>query len=340
MNNPILKLFDKNYVIDLFNKRVLPLYPDFKSIKSLEIKTPKKYIWEETYHVVIEFRTTFLTLDNQEEQLSIYCSAHSDEPRRNVYKALKYLWDNNFSHTKLTIPRPLFYSQYFRGTFYRGVEGHNLYYYIRNHKRKEIKKIVIQAADWFAKLHKTKTSPESNFNPLNSRIETVIPGKEEIMRKIKDWYPEHLPFYEKYYNFFISQEEKFFTQNKERCLIHGDAHPENIIKISKDKIAVIDFTDICLADFTRDLGCFLQQLDFMFKRKDLEEKYLEKMKEVFLDRYFKSRKIKKDENIEKRIKNYYYWTAIRTATFFLIKDKSEPERAVPLIEEIKNNIKI
>src|SRR6056297_768912 len=338
MDNPILKLFDKNYVIDLFKKKVLPLYPDFKDIKDLEIRTPKKYIWEETYHVVAEFKTVFLTFDNKEKKLSIYCSAYSDEPRRNVYKALKYLWDNNFAHTKLTIPRPLFYSRHFQATFYRGVEGHNLYYYIRNHRKEEIEKIVEKTADWFAKLHGLETCPQCNFNPLNSRIETVIPGKKEILGKIKNWYPEHFSFYEKYYNFFISREKDFFDNHQERWLIHGDAHPENIIKISQDKIAVIDFTDICLADFTRDLGCFLQQIDFMFRRKHLEEKYLAKIKELFLDRYFKVKGLKRDNNIEDRIRNYYYWTAIRTATFFLIKDKAEPKRAAPLIREAEKNV--
>src|SRR6056297_1308600 len=157
MNNPILKLFDENYVRDLFKEKVLPRFPEFKE-------------------------------------------------------------------SNLTIPRPLFYSQYFRGTFYRGVEGHNLYYYIRNRELKEIRKIVQKAAAWFAKLHSTRACANCNFNPLNSRLETVIPGREEILYKVGDWYPEYGKDYEKIYNYFIREEEKFFQKEEKRWLIHGDAH--------------------------------------------------------------------------------------------------------------------
>jgi hypothetical protein len=59
-----------------------------------------------------------------------------------------------------------------------------------------------------------------------------------------------------------------------------------------------------------------------------------------LENYFKNAKIKLDEDLQKRIDNYYNWTNIRTATFFLLKDQSEPLRAVSLIEKVKNNLGI
>jgi hypothetical protein len=39
----------------------------FKKIEKVEIKSPKKLIWEETYHVVMEFRTTFLDENNKKK---------------------------------------------------------------------------------------------------------------------------------------------------------------------------------------------------------------------------------------------------------------------------------
>jgi thiamine kinase-like enzyme len=125
--------------------------------------------------------------------------------------------------------------------------------------------------------------------------------------------------------------------------VHGDAHPENIIKMGKRKIAVIDFTDLCLTDFTRDLGTFLQQLEYMCGRKIADKKYAEKVKKLFLEEYFKYVKdVENDLDVEERIETYYYWTAMRTATHFLMKSGPEPTRAEPILKQIsdKFNIKL
>ena len=198
--NKARHLFDEKYVIDLLNKKVLPMYPDFTSIKKIKIHAYKDHIWdsdhhEGTYHVVIEYQTTFNTKNGKTKKLPIICSAHSDEPRKNVYDALKFLWGSGFDKGYLTIPHPLFYSDYFRGTFYRGVEGKNLYYYIRNKNYSEIESIVTKAAKWFAKLHNLSTKNARNFNVINSRIETVLPGIPHILWRVKEDYPQYEKIY-------------------------------------------------------------------------------------------------------------------------------------------------
>jgi hypothetical protein len=332
--NKILNLFNEDYVKKLFQEKVLPFYPDFTEIKKINIVPHKKHIWEHTYHVVIEFRTTFLTRDNKRKILPIFCTAHSEEPRKNAFAALKFLWDHSFSTGYLSMPRALFYSEYFQGAFYRGVEGHNLYYYIRKGDLKEIENIIPRAAAWFAKLHNLETSEASNFNSENSRIKTVYPGVLHILKRIDQDYPAYHGVYEEIYKILIEREEAFFSSTPKRWLVHGDAHPENIIKMSQKKTAVIDFTDLCLSDFARDLGSFTQQLEFMIKRKLDDAEYAEKMKGLFLDSYFKLSKKKLTLDVKKRMNNYYCWTAMRTSTFFLIKDKPEPQRSFPLIEQV------
>jgi len=338
--NIINNLLDEQYVIKLFKKEVLPKYPSFSDIKKIEIITHKDHIWETTYHVVIEFKTEFFAKDGQTKILSIFCSAHSDEPRQNVYQALKYLWDNGFANDSLTTPHPLFYSDYFKATFYRGVQGNNLYHYIRKKNYSEIEKIIPKAAQWFAKLHKMPANKAQNFNPGNSRIKTVIPGKDYILNDIANQYPHYHETYKKIYKILIAKEEEFLASTPKRWLIHGDAHPENIIKMGERKLAVIDFTDICLADFARDLGCFLQQLEYMVMRKINDKKYTDKIKKIFLDNYLDNAKIELDKNLQTRIDTYYNWTAMRTATHHLIKDGAEPKRAVALIESVKDSLKI
>ncbi|MDD5294970.1 MAG: aminoglycoside phosphotransferase family protein [Patescibacteria group bacterium] len=338
--NIIHNLFDEKYVIDLFKKEVLPRYPDFVDIKKVKVRAHKNHVGETTYHVVLEFKTSFLTKTGRIKILPIFCSAHSEEPRKNVYHALKYLWDNGFANGFLTIPHPLFYSEYFNGIFYRGVQGNNLYHYIREKDHKEIETIIPKAAAWFAKLHRLPTKDAYNFNEENSRIKTVIPGRDQILIDMKREYPAYYETYKKAYDIFIKKEEDFLASTPKRWIVHGDAHPENIIKMGKKKLAIIDFTDICLSDFARDLGCFLQQVEFMVMRKINDEEYAQKVKNLFLENYFKNAKIELDRGLRDRIDNYYNWTIMRTATFFLLKYETEPGRAKPLIEKVKNNLGI
>ena len=133
----------------------------------------------------------------------------------------------------------------------------------------------------------------------------------------------------------INKKEKdFFSKNKQRWLIHGDAHPENVIKMGKKKIAFIDYTDICLSDFARDIGTFMQQLEYMVERKIKDSSYARHLLNMFIEEYFSKSKKDLNQDVKERIDNYYYWTTMRTATHFLLKSDPEPDRAKPLIEKV------
>ncbi|MFA6107017.1 MAG: phosphotransferase [Patescibacteria group bacterium] len=336
--NPILSLFDENFAADLFKERILPRYPNFKKVKKVKIFPVKKNIWEKAYHVVIEYEVSFIDDKKRIEKLPVFCSAHDSEPRKNVYTALKFLWDNGFSQGYLTIPRPLFYSNRFNAVFYRGVKGHNLFHYICEKNYPEIERIVGKSALWLARLHKAPTDNALNFNKANSRIETVVPGKKHILSVIGERYPEYSGLLEEAFNIVISREKKFLNASRKRWIIHGDAHPENVIKIGHKKMAFIDFTDICLADFTRDIGSFLQQLEYKCRRRIGDEEFTKKVKNIFLSAYFKNSEIKMGDAITERIATYYNWTALRTAVYLLLKHDPKPERAAELLEEVKNNL--
>ncbi len=90
--NKILQLFDEKFVINLFRQKILPYYPEFIDIKQIKIKPYKNLVWKTTYHVVLSFDTYFLKADGEESRVLIVCSAHNEEPRKNIYLALKYLW--------------------------------------------------------------------------------------------------------------------------------------------------------------------------------------------------------------------------------------------------------
>ncbi|MEI7452213.1 MAG: aminoglycoside phosphotransferase family protein [Candidatus Falkowbacteria bacterium] len=339
------ELFDKKYLTDLLWRKLPPLYPRLKEILDIEIIPIKKHIWIDTYHVVTQIKTRILTFSGREITIPIYYSAHSDEPRRNVYDALKFLWDNGFNSQHLSIPRPLFYSEYLNATFYRGVNGKDLRYFIKKEDQVEITRVVEQSAKWFAKLHSLDNIKKFNFSTENSRIRSVLPGVNRLFKDIARKYPHYSEFYKHAYAIFLKKEEDFLASTEKRWLIHGDAHPGNIIKINDIEIAAIDFTDMSPADFARDLGCFLQQFEYMAVRTGLDHDFISKMKQLFLDTYFKNSDEKLDASLQDRIDNYYNWTLMRTISYLLFsgvinRDEGKLIRINNLITQLKEDLGI
>lgn len=339
--NKIMQLFDEAYVVDLFRKEVLPHYPSFVDIKRVVIRPYKELVWEKTYHVVISFTTFFSKPDGTEDKIPIVCSAHSEEERENVYRALKYLWEVKFPNESIDIPDPLFYSSYFRGTFYRGLKGENLLYYIKNKDIATVEKIIVASAGLLARLHALPAPAAANFNPINSRIRTVVPGAEHILKEIENRFPnKYIDDLRRIYAYLIDKEEAYFNRGERLSLIHGDAHPENIIQTSAERVGLIDFTDLCLGDPARDLGSFIQQLEYKIIRKASDNAWAAKMKKLFLDSYFAAADWEITPDLQERIDLYYNYTAIRTATYWLLKFDNDERAGIELLNMVKDNLKL
>jgi len=280
-DNKILRLFDPVFTKKFFTERILPIYPDFDAVKKVEIRPIKKFVWRTTYHVVIEYDAIFKTKGNGSKILPIFCTAHSNEQRKNVYDVLRYLWDNGFSHGYLTIPHPLIYSNYYKAVFYRGVRGSHLLHFIKLHDLATVEKVVMETAAWLAKLHALPTRNMKNFNQKSNRIETAIPGRKKITEEIGHRHSGFLGVVNAVYNALDEKEKNFLSSTGKRWLVHGDAHPENVIIVGRKKIAMIDFTDFCLSDFARDLGSFMQQLDYMCSKNIPGENFTQRIKKIF-----------------------------------------------------------
>ncbi len=337
--NKILNLFAEDFVLDYFKKNLLPLYPAFTDINRVTIKAYKKLVWETTYHVVISFGVYFIDVKGKAKKVPIVCVAHSDEPRENVFKALSYLQGQDLAAADLKLPRPLFFSPEFNGTFYRALNGKNLLHYIKAKDFATVRKMVVLTANLFAKLHSLPAGLEANFNPLNSRIETVIPGVEVIFKEMSARYGDkYTPTLKAAYQQFIAAEEEFFTSEEKRCLIHGDAHAENIIKTGEKSIGLIDFTDLCLGDFARDLGSFMQQLEYKLVNKVSDQEFALEMKDLFLASYLKASGQKLDANLKKRLQLYYNWTMVRTSIYWFLKFGHSEERAEALLRKVSANL--
>lgn len=337
--NKILKLFEEEYVKIFFNEHILPQYPQYSEIKNISIYAHKKIIRQNsTYHVVIEYAAEFVGKEKT-EIFPIFCTAHHGEPRIKVYNNLKYLWKNNFVDDHFSIPTPLYYSEKFNATFYQGITGENLYHYIKNNDRDTINRVVGQTAGWLAKLHTLKIDsfPEDQ---TDGSIKKVVPTLDIILKRLKADYPYYYDSFEKIYHNLYQKEDEYYSQKNRLSLVHGDAHPENIIIIDQESIAMIDFVDLSLTDFARDLGCFLQQLNYMIMKKIQDQNYANSLQEKFLKDYSEKAGITIDENLKQRINTYYLWTQMRTAIFFLLMHNPDPERAKPLINEVIQKLNI
>jgi hypothetical protein len=91
-----------------------------------------------------------------------------------------------------------------------------------------------------------------------------------------------------------------------------------------------------LADFARDFGAFMQQLEYKIKRNLQDDEFALAMKRLFLNTYLQAANISLDESLQRRLDLYYNWTATRTATFWLLKHECEPEKAEAMIALVKN----
>ncbi len=335
--NKIKQLFEADFVRDLFKRKVLPLYPDTVDFGKIKINYYKKLIWKTTYHVVLDFLVEFKLKNSNIRKTHIVCSAHSNESRDIAFGVLEYLWRRRLGKG-VVLPRPLFYCPDFRGFFYRALEGKDLFHFIQKKDKDKVVDLTTKAGIMFARLHRL---PLKNSLPKldkkNNRIATVIPGIKKIVSEIRRRYGEKMektisrPYYD-----CINFEEEFFKKNPKLCLIHGDAHTENIIRVSKHKVGVIDFTDFALADYARDVGTFMQQLAYKLEIGFYHDyQFIVSMKKLFLTEYLKESGQELTEDLQKRLNNYYVWTALRTAAYWLLKSNPEPERAVAIFAELE-----
>jgi len=185
-------------------------------------------------------------------------------------------------------------------------------------------------------LHEITTNGAENLNKQNSRIETIVPGPEKFLKKIEQKFPEYFDTVKENFKALVEWENKNLDDQKNLALVHGDFHPENIIiNKSNNKVSAIDFTDICVSDYARDIANFIQQFRFMSLGRLSAEK-IKHYQDMFLRGYFTARDIKKDKDIEKRIQLYSAWTALRSAIYFLLKSPAEPENANTVLKEAQS----
>lgn len=337
-----LSLLDQNSLITLFQKKISKKIIGHKKINYIAIRVFKQKIGKTSFfHIVARYTLYFK--NKKAKPLSVFCNANSKESRKGAFLALQHLWKNNLASNKLGLPQPLFYNQRLKAMFYLEATGENFYQYMVNPKTpfSQLKKIAGLTGIWLARLHSLPTKGVKNFNPIQSKIATVIPGPAHFLKLINKKHYKYPSYYRQTKELFekITELEKKLISKTDKYIIHGDFHPENVVyDHRKDVLSVIDFTDCCLSHYMRDLGNFYQQLGYMVKNT-LPKTKIKQLQKIFINAYLKEGKIKFNAEDKKKFELYKAWTALRSAIFFLTITTFDRPRADALFEETKSYLK-
>jgi len=332
----IENFLNPRYVSQLLNERLSVSEFCWSNIVVHDVQTIKENIVHDYYNIVVAYAVSYVN-NGLEHQAVIYCSAHSNDSRRQSMENLEFIWRKNIPGGQFLTNKPLFYESQYGAMFYLGLSGDNLCQYFTTHSREEISSQLTSIAQWLARLHTLTLGfnewPESRIQ----KIGQIVPGRERALERIQRNIPQHYERFVRIYDYLEAWESRLWPTPDKLAIIHGDVHPENVI-ITDNGVAIIDWSDLCSGDPLRDVGSFSQQLIFMGLGQINDESYWHQAQDKFLSAYSQAMGNNLPENWLERFRLYYYFTAFRTAIYFVTKSGPEPERAEGLLEEIEINL--
>ncbi len=331
-------ILDPHCVSQLLNKHLNKSDFHWSNIVVHDVQIIKENIIHDYYSIVVAYPVSY-SHNGENHQAVVYCSAHSNDSRRQAMENLEFIWRQNIPGEQFPTNQPLFYDSQYGAMFYLGLPGDNFCEYFTNHSREEIESQLAPIAQWLARLHSLTLGfngwPESRVQKLGQ----VVPGRERALEKIQRSTPQYYGRFVRIYDCLEAWENKLWPTSDKLAIIHGDLHPENII-ITEKGAAIIDWSDACLGDPLRDVGSFSQQLIFMGLGQINDEPYWRRAQDMFLSAYRQAMGDHLPNNWLERFRLYYYFTAFRTAIYFVTKSGPEPERAEGLLEEIEISLNL
>ena len=295
-------LTNHEYMEKFFTQHLKQIDNQAEKILRLESYQIKAHCDNTFFHYVIMHQLTVKVKLGLRKRYTILCISFSGHKRKKMYQTLELAYQHGFDKGSVIVPRPLWYTDKLMAAFYFGVPGDNLLEYIKNGylNLKLIKKI----AEGLAKFHqlvppKTLKLKKHSFTPIyldpTNVIGRIYNQKTTLAKDVLVQY---------------KRLKKLHGQiiHKPYLLSHGDFHPENVIinKFNNNQVALIDFSEVCLAPVYFDIGSFLQQLEFMTLSYLSAEQH-QQIEYIFLSTYFNQRKV--DKELKNKINLYKAWTA-------------------------------
>lgn len=329
-------ILDLASVQELLTEELPKKWPNIKDLVVEQVKIIKKSFHNNYYNLVTAYPLSFLE-NGQKKEMVIYSSAHSNESRKQTMANLQLIWNKGIPNAEFQTNQPLFYETGSNAFFYVGLPGINLYHYFHENNQIAIEESVNATAKWLARLHSLTLGMVNWPESREQRVIDVAPGKKKALDRIQKVCPEYYQRFVRLYEILEKRELSHWPKNEDLTMIHGDLHPENVL-VNDQGVAIIDWADASLGDPIRDLGSFIQQLSFMGHRAIDDNNYWQLMQDKFIKAYQAEAKIKLADNWQERLNTYYYFTAFRTAIYFVTKSGPEPDRSDGLLNEIEANL--
>lgn len=324
VKHKMAKLVDKDFVIELLNKKLSKFYDDFVEIKDLQLDPYKRHLGVTSAVFVVEYKIKYLSNDKKTKEIDVFVSAHSDGSRRGAYKKTKALYDHGFDRGQFRVTKPLFFLPAQKAFFYVSSPGRSFFNFFTQDTSANFKPAMKLITAWVKKLHDLEID-KIDFDWPTFHIVDMVPAPKKFIKDFKNDNPKLGKIVEELV-ISMDQMEKQARKSMPKQLVYGDYHPENVIMASLKarEIEMIDFTDIAIGDPMMDIGTFIQQFDFM-GHNFVSRKKINDYKNYFVESYFDKKF--KDIDIEyiNRINLYQAWTALRSAIFlFYMKDVENP----------------
>ena len=118
-------LFNPHHVSQLLNERLSTSEFCWSNIVVHDIQIIKENIIHDYYSIVAAYFVSYVN-SGLEHQAIVYCSAHSNDSRRQAMENLEFIWRQNIPGGQFLTNRPLFYDSQYGAMFYLGLPGDNL----------------------------------------------------------------------------------------------------------------------------------------------------------------------------------------------------------------------
>jgi len=279
MKYNIFKSRDYTYIKKLFSEERKKFFPEIKNavITDLKIKEVSPSWAKDTCLNKYE-----VTLNNKYTK-KIRETSESKKSKKGVWEIMNFLYTSPINVPQKTIARPIDFISQYNLLFYEEVPGTPLSQLMAENNKTEVKRALILAAQWLAKLHriKFKTKIKKAFYPQTR-------GYKILFKQIKKYFPNLKKdlVQDKILEF---TDEIWKTEN---VLIHADFYPGNII-VNKDQLFIIDFDKAGSGPGLMDIATLYGALEFpnsvwkiRFNQKELKE-----LQTAFLKKYCQSRGI-------------------------------------------------
>lgn len=324
--NPVNSGLDYAFVGTLLCTHAERYFPNLTAFNVLGYEKHKRRVGKHSSSFIYTYTLSALNQEHRHVKKYLVYSAHSDGSRLAAYTILTALIRAGFNNDKYRVMVPLEYLPDLKALIYEQVPGNTLLHYIQKKRStKHLLPLIERTASWLHKFH-TFELPEKDRAKVPVFHLTNVNWTVEELQHYVDAADAHQG--EKLKNLFTTLDS--VEKNLRACfkpgLTYGDLHPENIItdNLLSTGLTMIDFTDVAMGDSLRDIGSFIQQLEFM-ARSSMSKTKIRNLTHAFIETYFGQPMNDLPQHVYNRINLYQAWNAFRGFVYFFFNEKTRTQ---------------